>query len=492
MVSYRFLTNVITVLIPTYQFIGPTQPKYLSKLTLDSICQELEEIEQACLSIITYQCEEHKIGLIARLKDMYRAIVNKPLDTTFIKTISTVWHGLQAIQSGKAEMNLINRFQRKCIMITTYGAWFWLDGWIIEQCKKILSNTWDGGNNWLFKLIKKIEMFHSIRVTSRSFDPMEYGIDISSQVFTYTTPPIPWDQTPENEANCIISSAIQIIQFWLNYPTGKEAIEERKKAWFVYVIIQELGEDVLLLNQTWTAFIQTKKNMFETRDFKNPALFDCARPFREAAIRHPLHDQSSEEYQLMIRASRMLKAIREGGQRNIDPSTHEASIQSSIAPVDRVPDHARYISDDKFSKLFRYIRDMLELDCVGLSGLQNPLKLQVEVANNMDTMFPFRELAPGRIQSRSNEGPYSPEHCATRAGLFSALVWRGITFSTEFSMQEPMLFNSYSEWEDTLSKVRESGEEESYIYNISAYGVTNSNRGPQHATKYWTASKSHD
>lgn len=232
--------------------------------------------------------------------------------------------------------------------------------------------------------------------------------------------------------------------------------------------------------------------MFETRDFKNPALFDCARPFREAAIRHPLHDQSSEEYQLMIRASRMLKAIREGGQRNIDPSTHEASIQSSIAPVDRVPDHARYISDDKFSKLFRYIRDMLELDCVGLSGLQNPLKLQVEVANNMDTMFPFRELAPGRIQSRSNEGPYSPEHCATRAGLFSALVWRGITFSTKFSMQEPMLFNSYSEWEDTLSKVRESGEEESYIYNISAYGVTNSNRGPQHATKYWTASKSHD
>lgn len=447
----------------------------------------MDEIEQACFNIVAYQSEDEKLGLIEKLEDTYSAIVERPLDPSSVTTISTVWKGLQAIQSTEAETNLINRFQRRCVMITNYGAWFWLDGWILEQCKKILAGTWTKGDLWLQRLVKKVQQVRYLRLTSKEFDPSEFGLAIPARSYTYSAPPKQWDVSDEEETNKVLSITNQIIQHWLDFPTGKEAKEGRQKAWFVHVVMRELGENVLLLNQTWSTFIQTKKNMFASIDASNPYLFDCAIPFQEAARRHPLNDELSEEYRLMKRASDMMQALRAGGNRSIG---HEDT--GMILPVDTIPPEAQYIAEDKAKKFVGYVREMLELDRLGLNGIQSPSNLQLKVAQSPDKLMPFREHAPGRVRARSDEGPFAPANSATREGLFSALVWRGITFSTEFSLQEPMMFESYDSWKSTLEEVMGSDVDPNYVCDIKAYGITNSRRGIHHAEAYWKATEVSD
>lgn len=429
------------------------------------------------------------MALIGNLEDTYRAIVEKPLDPSSITTISTVWKGLQAIQSSEAETQLVNRFQRRCVMITNYGAWFWLDGWILEQCKKILAGTWSTGDIWLQKLVKNVQLIQSIRMTSKIFKPSEFGLNIPTS-YTYKSPAIQWDLTEDEELNKVISITIQIIQHWLGFPTGKDAKEGRQKAWFVHVVMRELGDNVLLLNQTWTAFIQSKKNMFASIDTSNPSLFDCAIPFQEAARRHPLNDNTTEEYKLMKRASEMLKAIREGGSRSIDTSIQTTT--RSIMPIDRLPAEAQYIAEDKAKKFVGYVREMLELDRLGIDGISSPSILQKVVAQTPDKLMPFRERAPGRTRARSDEGPFAPNNCATRAGLFSALIWRGITYATDFSIQETMMFEDYDDWHSTIEGVIDTSVDEGYYCDIKAYGVTNPKRGIHHAEAYWKATEVND
>lgn len=437
---------------------------------------------------MTYKNEEDKLALISRLEDTYKAIVEKPTDPASIATISTVWNGLRAIQSSEAETNIINRFQRRCVMFTTYGAWFWLDGWILEQCKKILQGAWIDSANWLFKLVKRVEMMRSLRQASKEFDPTEFGIDLPSRSYTYNSPPAQWDTTIEAEHNKIISITIEILQHWLCFPTGKEAKEGRKKAWFIYVLIRELGEDVLILNQTWTAFNQTKNNMFSAVNSSNPALFECALPFREAARRHPLHDKLSEEYSALSRVGDLLRSMRNGSlYKLVEGHSHAIGL-----PVDRVPDEARYISDKKFEKFLDYVHEMLVLDRVGLDGIASPSRIQKEVANNPDSMMPFREHAPGRLRLMGDDGPFSTKTAATREGVFSALIWRGITFATNFSRDEDMVFDTLDDWNQKVREVRDKGANRSYICNSSAYGIHNSGRGPEHAEAYWRALDSND
>lgn len=441
---------------------------------------------------MAYQSEEDKLGLIEKLEDSYRAIVEKPLDPSSVATISTVWKGLQAIQSSEAETNLVNRFQRRCVMITNYGAWFWLDGWILEQCKKILAGTWASGEVWLQKLVKNVQLIRSLRMTTKEFKPSEFGLNLSTNSYTYKSPAIQWNLSDEEESNKIMSITIQIIQHWLGFPTGKDAKEGRQKAWFVHVILRELGENVLLLNQTWSAYIQTKKNMFASVDASNPSLFDCAIPFQEAARRHPLNDRATEEYLLMRRASEMLTAVKEGKTGSIDEGAQDQVATGSNLPVDRIPAEVQYIAEDKANKFVGYVREMLELDRLGLNGISSPSDLQKLVAQSPDQLMPFRERAPGRTRSRSDDGPFARNKCATREGLFSALIWRGITFSTEFSLQEPMIFENYDAWNSALEDIFDSGAETNYVCDIKAYGVTNPKRGIHHAEAYWNATNVND
>lgn len=112
--------------------------------------------------------------------------------------------------------------------------------------------------------------------------------------------------------------------------------------------------------------------------------------------------------------------------------------------------------------------------------------------DNPDRFLPFREHAPSRIRFRSQDGPFHERVARTRSGLFSALIWRGITFTTGFSLEQKMVFHSLQEFQDEVSEVCHSHPDSGYICNPRAYGIYNKFRSLELAEEYWEATGKHD
>lgn len=118
--------------------------------------------------------------------------------------------------------------------------------------------------------------------------------------------------------------------------------------------------------------------------------------------------------------------------------------------------------------------------------------LQKVVAEHPDQMLPFRELAPSRVRYSGPDGPFAPDLLYTREGFFSALLWRGITFTTEFSKTNKMVFRDLTDWDETMEKEGQTHHNPLYFCDPGAYGVQNPGRKVGLAPKYDSAVDKHD
>ncbi|KAH8103150.1 hypothetical protein BXZ70DRAFT_889519 [Cristinia sonorae] len=99
-----------------------------------------------------------------------------------------------------------------------------------------------------------------------------------------------------------------------------------------------------------------------------------------------------------------------------------------------------------------------------------------------DFYLPFRELAPSRVKVTAVGGPYSLGHLLTRAGFFSVLVFRTITFSTPFLLQDDAIFfNNLDEFNAAIDPSRPAA----HFCDVKCYGTPDPRRSPLNASKLW-------
>ncbi|KAF8582091.1 hypothetical protein K439DRAFT_1299465, partial [Ramaria rubella] len=55
--------------------------------------------------------------------------------------------------------------------------------------------------------------------------------------------------------------------------------------------------------------------------------------------------------------------------------------------------------------------------------------LMKKIKEYPDFYMPFRELAPSQLQATNPQGPFEHNYIRTRSGVFSALIYRGITYT---------------------------------------------------------------
>ncbi|KAJ6471547.1 hypothetical protein C8R45DRAFT_836486 [Mycena sanguinolenta] len=84
--------------------------------------------------------------------------------------------------------------------------------------------------------------------------------------------------------------------------------------------------------------------------------------------------------------------------------------------------------------------------------------------NRGDYLDPYRESAPSRQRITDPSGPFTPARAKTDAGMLSALIFRGITFGTDFLLEYPTFFNII----DHFHEVKDAATQ-AYI---SKYGET--------------------
>jgi hypothetical protein len=109
-------------------------------------------------------------------------------------------------------------------------------------------------------------------------------------------------------------------------------------------------------------------------------------------------------------------------------------------------------------------------------------KLVEKVRGDTDGLLPFRTMSEG--WKRMSDGPLSPEHVKTTAGLFSLMVWRGITFRTKFSLdvRQPVLFKDAKAFLDVIERLK--CEKSAYYCRQDAYGPSRG-RTADNAEFYW-------
>jgi hypothetical protein len=270
---------------------------------------------------------------------------------------------------------------------------------------------------------------------------------------------------------------VAVVQHWLGFPTEGAY---RQKAWFVHALLQEIGQSVLLLDQTWNVYDTIRRSMFSTPK-SNLESFDSVMPLREAARKHCLHDPASEENKVLNRITESVLGVcnlkLHINGRSSEPHNLTSAINSEL--------------DRRLTIFCSFVRDAVQV-VLHPTRSQNTSPTYKAMLANPDRLLPFREHAPSRIRSKSEDGPFHNSVARTRSGLFSALIWRGITFTAPFSLERKMVFHSLQEFRDEVHDVRCSQKDTAYICNKRAYGVYNKYRSPERAQDYWEATGEHD
>ncbi|KAL0577859.1 hypothetical protein V5O48_004131 [Marasmius crinis-equi] len=121
------------------------------------------------------------------------------------------------------------------------------------------------------------------------------------------------------------------------------------------------------------------------------------------------------------------------------------------------------------------------------SGSSPVSRLLEKIRGDSDGYLPFREHAKSRAWILSAGGPFTSDVAATRGGLFSALVFRGITYRTKGLFHHPGLFEDLAAWK----RFKESNSEhsEDWFCNVAAYGPSKG-RHTRYATQLWDFSAS--
>lgn len=110
------------------------------------------------------------------------------------------------------------------------------------------------------------------------------------------------------------------------------------------------------------------------------------------------------------------------------------------------------------------------------------------VQMSSDKKLPFRDAAASRYRILHSDGPFSPENISSCAGLFSAIVYRGITHNTQFLLEQPTLFKDLKAWDNLYNALLPYHPDNRYFCNRSAYGQAIASRKVDNAKLFWDAS----
>ncbi|KAJ7144541.1 hypothetical protein C8R44DRAFT_865450 [Mycena epipterygia] len=295
-----------------------------------------------------------------------------------------------------------------------------------------------------------------------------------------------------------------IIATWLEFPLTTVS---RQQAWFVHAVLQAIGEEMLLLNEVWQAYTQLRKYVLATHKRRSEMLA-CMQELHEELSKHPLASTDSEEKKMLHALASLVRGACTGTLHYIPPSKSledAAALTPPSSDVDMetsAPNPRRDLSEagsdesdeedgDSQSNLLhtaaskivdRFVDFLVE--SYALEGdVSNPNKFQQHLIERTDYLYPFRELAPSRRRAVQDDGPFTEQRARTDAGMFSALIHRGITFGTDFSFEYTMFFHDADEFNDVKSTATDNyradhGCEppEDFFCDSGAFGASNFRR----------------
>jgi len=362
-------------------------------------------------------------------------------------------------------------------MLINYTAWYWLDVFVADQCRKILAGNFPSGGNWLAGLVSDVETLYTSTSTEQLvLRATDYDIDLpdTSHVLDRSRIRISKDKDRKNAR--VVSTVISILEKWLKYPADRS---EKQKAWFVHILVADFGSNILYLDGIWNIYSNIRNRLFVDGSW-HVEPFGAVELLQKFTLNHPLHNPASFERTAVDRIAYLVDDLY--NDHNVLVIDRPTSTERALLFKDTISLSLRQIADEEMQLFSLFVQANIDYQFDNTSGLLTHPRLQAHLKSNTDKFLIFRELAPSRARARSSEGPFTPELIRTTIGIYSAIVWRGITFGTAFAADGPMVFTSGHNFDAICSA---TGKTEEYFCDKGAYGVPNPFRTAALGQDYW-------
>ncbi|KAF9041370.1 hypothetical protein BJ165DRAFT_1530100 [Panaeolus papilionaceus] len=451
----------------------PTRTNNLEKVQATKFARMLERKSlTATLGVVT----EHKdkISNVANYSSLSTSEIVAGLQDLTFDNVMQLWQAYEEQDIDLAQATLVNFVQARQLLLVNMLLWEWLekttdDGY---TCRN------NPGASGLGQLFNHVEVDLLARKKKLVYDAADY---LPNFTRGETVSSISISARRIFDEELLRSTVFQILLFWLGFPD--RAGQER--AWFVRALVDYVCPHILLLPAMWRvchsisylALATGKKNVSKVM------IQDWASTYLAS---HPVTQIDTYEYHLLDRIQAAIESVIP------DPIS-----QSLIAYQ---PPIAHRIVIPALQTLTKPLLIFLEnpypqisIPDVGQTPATKEAywtaQFQHYVQQNTDHRLPFRNHAVSRQRILSGEGPYLPQYIPKREGLFSAIIYRGITHNSLF-LRDPasrILYNSPHDWITAMEEISNPTPENDRFYcNPNAYGKQSiKQRSINNAHYYW-------
>jgi hypothetical protein len=462
---------------------------FLQFLTLDSILYAAHELVAGCKTLRSSdQLRSMRTSeLIVQLNQLHTCIKDDAYSDSTARDMHTMFPLIHALEDHARVSAVEVRIQRQLIMLGNWAAYSWV--------RKLLDHAWSSGPedlSWPCRLMRKVDLittnFAHQADSAISIDPSHYIPGLNAK---------PYDYVPSNSGRRYLDEGdrrketanifFRIIQQWLGYPSDDLAYA---RFLFADVLIAALAGDttIFLLGPVWDAYLRPKSQLLGNRKLRTDDInVNSFITLHKQLQVHPILTLSSSlrsalnalgyvfrEWQQLAHALHKFPARRIHQQ----DAANSPALQGGVSTADLSNEVAG------MERFLHFIQALIPL--LDPTNTQPLSKLQKKVNANRDRFLPFKMLQPALIAIMGNNGPFSERWIRTRAGFFSALVFRAITFGALAGQLPPGLFKTLQDWR-TFLKLHQ-GKGRKWLCVENAYGPWQKNRTPSLASDLWQSS----
>lgn len=434
--------------------------KIIDRLNPPAIKAELRVIDREFAITNTHQAQPRRSenSCVDELRSLSDIMVHCPESQEAVTSARKILDSTRRAEVGVARSSSVLRQTRRAIIETSTHFWEWLDITIPQLVSEYLSGIQPGSGkpygateSWLESLTRDMAgmVFH--RQIALHYTLPDY-LDVPRRTFTITNST---NRTlaPSDPAfgTHVAKKVVDAILLCLQASHSKH---EQARAWAFSMLKRRCGGSFLGSLCAWDLFINFKLTDYTAVSLASVERRDIER-CEEAVVEH----------------------LQSTGLFSLLPLFEEAR-ETAVLTHDQLMN----LYSEGWGDLWTFVQASMRI-AKGSEVNGNPQlqKVVTLVRQDRTGCLPFREKVPELQRARREGGFYHPDTVKTTAGIFSALVWRVISFSTPFAREHRMIYESD---EDYLEEVKccEAG---SYLCKPNAYGHPIRNNGPALAKTFW-------
>lgn len=449
------------------QYIDITPvPPVLRNLSLESVlCQLLET--QAAIDVAAYPTILSTYGPMSDFDAVVETITKTPLSKEAGTAVPKIWEALDILSKCEARTAVSIRAQRQRIMFLHYTVWDWLQVGVNEACEGYLHDS-TRCNDWISRLAKKVDTLYTTGTKRAIINPITFIDYAHAEPYEYRAYRIP---SVDDDARFafVHATVMTIVQQWLLFPEGGLSIA---KYWFLDTVIRNITPAGLLLDEVWVSFGFLKTQVFEAPKRKSNFKKEDFDFLEEAFQMHPIANKQSHEFaalqQLQTTVQQFLFSRsqeppkgppeKRSNTRRSSTALHARKTLSVVGlAIAKQPTVPRTGRPEHMLGFLRALKGLITLDLAS-GEVCTQTELAQFVTKDTDKHLPFREYGRSRLRIKQDGGPFSPSsNIRTEAGFFSSLIFRGITFNSDFlrSKDHRTLFRNHTDWAETVASVQQ-------------------------------------